>query len=104
MVGRRLQADFRIDISKPREVVAFEIGSCSDRSELKGTSMRRSFITVIALALAISALGGTAADAKSCHDPKTGKFMKCMPGAAKHCKDAKTHRFAKCTAPGAAPA
>src|SRR6185437_2862311 len=41
------------------------------------------------------------ADAKTCRDPKTGKFTKCVTPAAtpkpKHCRDPKTGKFIKCT-------
>jgi hypothetical protein len=48
----------------------------------------------------------TTANAAACHDPKTGKFIKCPPtvAAPKHCKDPKTGRFAKCGTPGSVAA
>jgi hypothetical protein len=57
-------------------------------------------IRTIALITALTvALAAGAADAKSCKDPKTGKFIKCpVPAAApKHCRDAKG-KFIKCPA------
>ena len=65
--------------------------------------MRRAIATAAVLALSLAAFG--AADAKSCKDPKTGKFTKCpaaAPAKPVKCKDAKG-KFAKCDAPGAKP-
>jgi len=42
--------------------------------------MHRALATIAGFALALAVAG--AADAKSCKDPKTGKFIKCPPAAA----------------------